>query len=112
VSSQASDAEHFIQPMRVIGPLGDTQNRLLRILESSDRTKIVTIQDDYIRAEFRSAFFRFVDDVEFFFREQNGAETIVDVRSASRVGHSDFGVNRKRIEKIRSQLGMTSDPIR
>jgi uncharacterized protein (DUF1499 family) len=112
VSSQASDAEHFIQPIRVIGTLGDIQNRLVRILESADRIKIVTIQDDYIRAEFKSALFRFVDDVEFLFREPNGTETIIDVRSASRVGHSDLGVNRKRIEKIRRQLGMTPDPVR
>jgi uncharacterized protein (DUF1499 family) len=48
--------------------------------------------------------FRFVDDVEFYFPEKQGGETIIHVRSASRVGSSDLGVNRKRIERIRSQF--------
>jgi uncharacterized protein (DUF1499 family) len=48
--------------------------------------------------EFRSRFFRFIDDVEFLFVRQT---QVVHVRSASRLGYSDFGVNRKRIEKIR-----------
>lgn len=62
------------------------------------RARIVLAEERYIRAEFTSAFFRFVDDVEFLL--DDGTETI-HVRSASRVGHSDFGVNRRRVKEIR-----------
>jgi uncharacterized protein (DUF1499 family) len=65
------------------------------------RSKIVTDLDLYIHAEFTSAFFRFVDDVEFYFDDK--AKTL-HVRSASRIGRSDFGVNRKRIEELRSRF--------
>ena len=64
------------------------------------RTKIITKDERYIHAEFRSEWFRFVDDVEFCFDEQ---KNIIHVRSASRVGYSDFGVNRKRVEDIRNR---------
>ena len=56
-------------------------------------------EPDYIRAEFRSRIFQFVDDVEFLFENQGN---VIHVKSASRTGYSDFGVNRKRVEKIRA----------
>jgi uncharacterized protein (DUF1499 family) len=65
------------------------------------RSNIVTVGDDYIHAEFTSAFFRFVDDVEFYF--DSDAKTI-HMRSASRIGYSDFGVNRKRLDDIKLML--------
>ncbi|MNR58817.1 hypothetical protein D3C85_1799120 [compost metagenome] len=61
--------------------------------------RVVEQQERYLRAEFTSLVFRFVDDVEFLIGEQQ-----IDVRSASRLGHSDFGVNRERIERLRRQL--------
>jgi uncharacterized protein (DUF1499 family) len=63
------------------------------------RTKIVTVEDNYLHVEFRSAFLRFVDDVEFLIDPE---EQLVHFRSASRVGDSDFGVNRDRMEQIRN----------
>ncbi len=65
------------------------------------RARIITAQKGYIHAEFTSFLFRFVDDVEFVLDE--GSKTI-HVRSASRVGYSDLGVNRKRVEAIRSRF--------
>ena len=62
------------------------------------RLKLVTQQERYIHAEFTSALFRFVDDTEFYIDDDR---KIVHVRSAARLGYSDFGVNRKRIETIR-----------
>jgi len=53
------------------------QGRLLRILESEKRTKLLTVQKNYIRVEFTSALFRFVDDVEFYFPEKQADETII-----------------------------------
>ena len=65
------------------------------------RSKIVSEQDNYLHIEFTSRIMRFVDDVEFYF---NDTKKIIQVRSASRVGRSDFGVNRKRVEMIRSEF--------
>ena len=65
------------------------------------RTRIVTETDDYLHAECRSAFFGFVDDLELHLRPTQG---IIAVRSAARLGHSDFGVNRKRVENLRALL--------
>jgi uncharacterized protein (DUF1499 family) len=95
VSSQAdpSDGEHYIAPLRA--SLQDVR----RAVESLPRTRIVLAHPDYLYAEFRSRLLRFVDDVEFFF---DGAA--VQVRSASRLGRRDFGVNRARIEKLRRLL--------
>lgn len=104
VNSQAVDEKHAISPLRFAGSPAEAKIRLLQILESTKRVKIIEVQENYIRAAFTSALFRFVDDVEFYFPEQKGADTLIHVRSASRVGHSDLGVNRKRIEQVRSQL--------
>ena len=61
----------------------------------------VTLQEEfYIAAEFKSAIFGFVDDVEFRLTESN-----VQVRSASRVGRSDAGVNAARVAELREKLG-------
>jgi len=57
-----------------------------------------------MRVEFTSALFRFVDDVEFYFMKKQADTTIIHIRSASRIGYSDLGVNRKRIEKIRNKF--------
>ncbi len=104
VSSQAQDKEHFIEPIKFAGSQQQAHDRLLQIIESEKRTKIITDQQDYIHVEFTSALFRFVDDVEFYFPENKADETIIHTRSASRVGSSDLGVNRKRIERIRSKF--------
>ena len=104
VSSQAQDKEHFIEPIRFAGTQQQAHDRLLQIIASEKRTRIITDQDDYIHVEFTSALFRFVDDVEFYFPEKKADETVIDTRSASRVGSSDLGVNRKRIERIRSKF--------
>jgi uncharacterized protein (DUF1499 family) len=71
------------------------------IILSMPRAKIVSSSEDYIHAEFRSKLFRFVDDVEFYF---DAPRKLIDFRSASRVGHSDLGVNRKRMEEIREKF--------
>ena len=104
VNSQAHDKKHFIEPIKFAGTQQEAHDRLLQIIQSEKRTKIVTDQKDYIRVEFTSALFRFVDDVEFYFPKEKADETVIHTRSASRVGSSDFGVNRKRIERIRSKF--------
>ena len=104
VNSQAADEKHYIKPIYFAGTQQEAKSRLLKILASEKRTKILTAQANYIRVEFTSTLFRFVDDVEFYFPEKQAAETVIHIRSASRVGYSDLGANRKRIEKIRSKF--------
>jgi uncharacterized protein (DUF1499 family) len=98
VSSQDSAAAHSVEPLHFDGPPLQAMERLKLIVGGMKRTKIVTGTGHYLHAEFTSALFRFVDDVEFVLDEQTG---VIHVRSASRVGYSDLGVNRKRVEAIR-----------
>lgn len=102
VSTQATDEKHFIEPIIFAGTLEEAKNRLLNILKAWNRTKILIIQENYIRAEFKSKIFRFVDDAEFYFLPEKSETVTIHIRSASRVGYSDLGVNRKRIEQIRA----------
>ncbi|MGC9311860.1 MAG: DUF1499 domain-containing protein [Sediminispirochaetaceae bacterium] len=100
VSSMASDSEHAVQPLAYSGmTMDEARASIVSILETAKRCRIITMEERYIHAEFRSLVFRFVDDVEFYFP---GDASIVHVKSASRLGYSDFGVNRKRVEQIRS----------
>lgn len=104
VNSQAEDNEHFIEPIFITGAQLETKEHILEILKEFERSKITVVSSNYIRSEFTSMFFRFVDDVEFYFPETQSKEMLIHVRSAARVGHTDFGVNRKRIENIRHKL--------
>ena len=104
VSSQATDKKHFIPPIHFIGASQDAQDRLLQILKAWKRTKITVVQENYIRVEFTSKIFRFIDDVEFYFRSTKTGKIIIHFRSAARLGHSDLGANRKRIEQIRNKF--------
>ena len=72
--------------------------RIKDLVAEMPRSKIVTVEASYLHVEFRSAFFRFVDDVEFLIDTE---DQVIHFRSASRVGYSDLGVNRRRMERIR-----------
>lgn len=98
VCSQANDAGHAIEPLHFSDDAQFAWMRLKVIIEGLPRTKIVKSDDGYLHAEFTTALLRFVDDVEFQLAADRG---VIDVRSASRVGHSDLGANRKRVEMIR-----------
>ncbi len=99
VSSEAHDTLHAIEPIRFKGDAGEALRRLIDILAATPRTRIVVSGDNYIHAEATSLIFRFVDDVEFLVDAPNHA---IHCRSAARVGHGDFGVNRRRLERIRA----------
>lgn len=72
--------------------------RLKKALLTEKRVTIISEQPDYLHAEVRSLVFRFVDDIEFKLSPDQG---LIQIRSSARVGYSDFGVNRRRIERIR-----------
>ncbi len=100
VSSVADeDASHRVAPLRWTGDLAQAKARLRRAVLAAGGATFVEEADTYWHVEFRSRVFRFVDDVEFLFDLES---KVVHVRSASRVGYSDLGVNRRRVEKIRS----------
>lgn len=108
VNSQVSGNEHFIEPIIVNKTQLQSKEQLIKILHDTKNAEIKAVKNDYIRVEFVSVVFRFVDDVEFYFPATSSTQTIIHVRSASRVGRSDFGVNRKRIEAIRNQLSFSN----
>lgn len=103
VSSQAdpSDREHYIAPIPFKGSALEAMTAVRKAVESMRRATVIRHQAKYLYAEFRSKLMGFVDDVEFAFDDQAGA---IHARSASRLGRRDFGVNRARIEEIRSIL--------
>ncbi len=101
VSQGQEDAEHAIAPLQYSGDRAAAMARLVEVVKAMPRTAIIQQTDDYLYAEFTSQLMGFVDDVEFYFPP---GESVVHVRSASRLGESDLGANRQRIEAIRSQF--------
>lgn len=100
VSSFESDAEHGIQPIKYTTNKVEAYLKLLQILKSEERVSVVTKSEDYIRVEFKTFLMRYVDDVEFLFDKNQ----TIHFRSASRLGHSDLGLNRKRMERIKKRF--------
>ncbi len=99
VSTQSTEKRHKIEPLQYNNTLNEAKEKIKDIIKTLKRTKIITETNNYLHFEFRTATFKFVDDVEFYFDDK---EKIIHFRSASRVGWSDMGVNRKRMKKIRS----------
>ena len=102
VSSLAEeDANHRVPPLDWAGDLSQAKVRLRQAVLAAGHATFVVEEDAYWHIEFRSRVFRFVDDVEFLF---DTPARLIHVRSASRVGRSDLGVNRARVEMIRARF--------
>lgn len=103
VSSQAdpSDAQHYIAPIPFKGSAADAMAAARRAVQSMERTTMVAEAPNYLYAECRSRLLGYVDDLELYFDEHAG---VFHVRSASRLGRRDFGVNRKRVEALRERM--------
>jgi uncharacterized protein (DUF1499 family) len=103
VSSQAepTDAEHSIAPIRFKGSAVEAMAAVRKAVDGSERATVVRHEGNYLYAEFRSKLLGFVDDVEFTYDEKAG---VIHVRSASRLGRRDFGVNRARVEALRAKI--------
>jgi uncharacterized protein (DUF1499 family) len=100
VSSQTAEAGRRLSPLKVTVKPGDAVSAVRQLLAEQKRTRIVGQSDDYIHAEVRSAVFRFVDDVEFLI----DGDSRLQFRSAARTGYYDFGVNRRRMLRLRHAL--------
>ena len=100
ISSQSQGRKHYEPPLTYDGLLGPANKALENAIGSMPGSRIVTYGYNYIHAEFSSDWFGFVDDVEFYFDELHKT---IHLRSASRAGYSDFGVNRRRMKEIRAR---------
>ena len=100
VSSLNHEKQFYVEPLRY-GSLETAKGRILDILKSFKRVRVIADHENYIHAEFASFFFRFKDDVEFYFDDN---KKNIHLKSASRVGYSDLGTNRRRVEKIRRKF--------
>lgn len=101
VSSQSLESERRVAPFSIPQGLDDARAVIGEAAMKLPRTKLVSESDNYLRYECATAVMRFVDDLELYFNEQ---EKLVHIRSGSRVGYWDMGVNRKRVEELRSLL--------
>jgi uncharacterized protein (DUF1499 family) len=96
-----ADAGHYIEALRYTGDTRQAWAALRLVIDGMQRVKVITSDANYLYAEFTSKLMGFVDDAEFYLDERAG---VIQVRSASRLGRGDHGVNRGRIEYIRAQL--------
>ena len=101
VSSLSEDKSHYVEPLKYNGTPEEAREKLISVIHAMKRSKIVTAEIDYIHVTFKSVLFGFVDDVEFSFDDQR---KVINVKSASRTGYWDLGVNRKRVEEIRKRF--------
>jgi uncharacterized protein (DUF1499 family) len=101
VSSLAKNPKHRIEPFKLKKDYKTGWATVQRTVGALPRTKIVSADNSDIHAECKSMIFRFVDDLMLHLNPSNG---LIHVRSASRTGYSDFGVNRRRVESLRKKL--------
>ena len=101
VSSQSDDEKHKIDPIRFTSTPAEAMDKLKKVVQGMERTKVIRETQDYLHVEFRTLL-GFVDDVEFYL---DGSQKAIHLRSASRVGYWDLGVNRRRMESIRAEFG-------
>lgn len=102
VSTYSTTEQHKIAVYPYTGDKAQSIAKLKKVLGELPRTAIIKETDSYLHVEFTTKLMRYVDDVEFFFDDDNQS---IQFRSASRLGHSDMGLNRKRMEEIRGLYG-------
>ncbi len=99
VTSQTKTVKQAVRPLTYSTKRATAFAKIKQIVSNQDNATIVAETIDYLHVEFRSKFMGFVDDMEFWFPED---QPLIHVRSAARLGYSDFGVNRKRVQQIRA----------
>lgn len=101
VSSDETRADRRIAALQASGDAEAAWRGLRTYIVALPRTQVIDEGADYLHLTFTSRFFRFTDDVEFLLREAQGE---IAMRSSSRLGYYDFGVNRERLESVRAAL--------
>jgi uncharacterized protein (DUF1499 family) len=110
VNSDEAGRSSSIEPLALAALGVEPDAALARVaeaIEATPRARVVTLEGDYLHAEYTSALFRFVDDLEVRLDREAG---VLHLRSASRVGHSDLGANAARVEDLRRRLGAPASP--
>lgn len=100
-TAASDDGEHYIMPLAYTAEQGAVLAQLVAVLKNQPRTEIIEQTDNYILVEFTSRLMGFVDDAEFYFLPDGHT---IAMRSAARMGESDLGVNRRRLEQFRLAL--------
>jgi len=99
--SQYQDNSHYVEPIKADASQGDAMEQLSLAVSSLPSATIITQTDNYIHAECKSKLLGFVDDLEVLWEKD---QQFFQVRSASRLGYSDMGINRRRVEKLRQLI--------
>lgn len=99
VSTQSQDPRHQIDPIPYTTSPAEAKATLLQIIRSMERTRIIKDDPTYIHAEFRTKGIGYVDDVELYLDQE---ARVIHFRSSARLPYWDWGVNRKRMEDIRT----------
>lgn len=107
VCSEGETGEHAIAPLVFEDAPDAAWKRLVHVLESTPRAHVITQESNYMHVEFVTPLMRYVDDVEFRLEGQQ-----IQIRSASRVGRSDLGANRARVEKLRAEFAASESQTR
>lgn len=100
-SLEDMEGKHYSEEIGYTGSREEARSAILEIIEGEKNSQVVLAEENYIHAIFKSGFFKFIDDLELYFPED---KKVIHFRSAARSGYSDFGVNRKRIEKIKEKF--------
>ncbi len=100
-SSLATRESQRVAPIAFTGPAEQVIDKLAAIIDAEPRSTIEAVQADYLHATFKTRLIGYTDDVEFRFSED---KSVLNIRSASRIGKSDLGANLKRIEHLRAVL--------
>lgn len=100
VNSEAEEPQHKINALTVNGPITTKMETLFQVISSMPRTQLQKREANYLWFSVKTPLMRFTDDLELLLDHQGK----IQVRSASRLGHSDFNVNRKRVEQLRIKL--------
>lgn len=91
-STEIIDSDNYFFPVTIVEPKDVAIKKSIKILAQM-KAEIIKQEENYIHATFTSAIFRFIDDFQIFFGDQG----IIQIKSSSRTGHSDLGVNKKRL---------------
>jgi uncharacterized protein (DUF1499 family) len=97
ISSYSQDRRHSMLPLNFKGDQKESLRHLKKVVLSFPGTELLTEKENYLHFTFKSAFFGFIDDVEFYLDPN---VKVIHFRSASRIGYSDLGANRKRMDAI------------
>lgn len=96
-----------VAPLPLHGAASASMQALRALVQAQPGAQVIEQREDYLYAEFTTPTLKFVDDVEFW---ADPVAQVIQVRSASRIGRGDMGVNRRRIETLRTQWAAAAKP--